>query len=131
MKIDFGYNPAPKPEHKRGKPKRGQYTAVTDRVRKEVKRRSMEALGYSIPGCERCGAIHDLTTAHIENASQYGAGGVPWNIILICGTHGMKGTCHDWADNTRPGRAWKVEQEGRLREYYESGNGRQYWRYEE
>lgn len=106
--------------HKRSAPKRGDYTKVTANVRKEVNRRSMELLGATVPVCERCGTTMNLTKAHIVNASQGGPGGDPSNIINLCGTHGMKGTCHDWADNTKAGREWKEQYGKMLRKYYKA-----------
>lgn len=106
--------------HKRSAPKRGDITRVTPNVRKEVNRRSMEMLGASVPVCERCGTTQNLTKAHIVNASQGGPGGDPANIINLCGTHGMKGTCHDWADNTKDGRKWKEQYGKMLRKYYKA-----------
>lgn len=121
----------PKPSFGRNKPKRGSYTNVTDKVRKEIERRSMELWNSTVPCCEHCGRIDMLCAAHMENASQYGSGGVPWNIMLICGTHGWTDRCHHWADNTLPGRTWKEGKIIELREYYDSGAGRKYWRYAE
>lgn len=105
--------------HKRSAPKRGDLTKVTANVRKEVNRRSMELIGANYPVCERCGTTHNLTKAHIINASQGGPGNDPSNIMNLCGTHGMKGTCHDWADNTIEGRKWKYHYGRILRKYYE------------
>lgn len=113
------YRPVPKPQHSRAKKKRGDHTAVTDKVRKEIARRSMERFGYNVRCCERCGNTRDLTAAHMQNASQYGSGGDPWNVALLCGTHGIKGSCHDWADNTAEGREWKFAFAVELLEYYE------------
>lgn len=106
--------------HKRGNPKRGDITKVTPNVRKEVNRRSMELTGSTEPVCERCGTTKNLTKAHIINASQGGPGNDPANIINLCGTHGMKGTCHDWADNTIEGRKWKERYGKMLRKYYKA-----------
>lgn len=122
-------NAVPKPSHGRNKPLRRNHTAITQKVRNECDRRSMEVWGTNIPCCERCGAL-EYTAAHIQAASQYGSGGVPWNIINLCGTHGTKG-CHDWADNTAAGRKYMKQKAIELKKYYESGNGRMYWAYKE
>lgn len=121
------WNPVPKPKFGRGKPKRGDRTAVTDAVRKEIARRSMERWNTNVRCCERCGAIRNLTAAHMENASQGGSGSEPWNIALLCGTHGLAGSCHDWSDNTTEGRDWKVNFAAELLEYYDNGAGRGKW----
>jgi hypothetical protein len=135
MTIKFELNAAPKPQHKRAKPKRGDSTKITNAVREEVNRRSMERMGTDVPVCERCGYFKDLTKAHLSNASQGGSGGVPWNIIQLCGSHGIgghngKGGCHDWADNTLEGREWKEQQLTRLTIYY-TGEGAKHWKHSE
>ncbi|MNN38903.1 hypothetical protein D3C81_1529220 [compost metagenome] len=117
--------------HKREKRLRGSITRVTPNVRSEVNRRSMELLGADIPVCERCGSPHNLSKAHIKEASHLGPGYDPANIMNLCGTHGMKGTCHDWADNTMEGRAYKKQYGAMLRLYYSEGNGKNYWSYKE
>jgi hypothetical protein len=114
----FDFNPVPKPNHKRAKPKRGNHTKVTPKVRREVTRRSGGR-------CERCGVYGNVTKAHLVSAAQYGAGGIPWNIADLCGTHGTQG-CHDYADNTREGREWKQAKREQLIEYYQ-GEGKKYW----
>lgn len=111
------------------KPKRGDITKVTPQVRQEVNRRSMELLDVDIAVCERCGTSKNLTKAHIINASQGGAGGDPANIMNLCGTHGMAGTCHNWADNDRDGRLWKKQYGAMLKLYYSEGNGKYFWKY--
>lgn len=115
----------------RSAPKRGKITKVTANVRKEVNRRSMELLGVDIACCERCGVSYNLSKAHIQDASQMGPGYIPWNIMNLCGTHGWKGTCHDYCDNTLDGRKWKKRYGDKLRLYYKSGNGKHFWKYEE
>lgn len=129
--MKFELNAAPKPQHGRTKKKRGQLTEITNKVREEVNRRSMERMGCDVPVCERCGYARDLTKAHIVNASQMGSGGVPWNILSLCGSHGIgghdgKGGCHHWADNTEEGREWKEQQLTRLTIYY-NGEGAKHW----
>lgn len=113
----FEYRPVSKPQHGRRKKKRGQHTEVTQAVRNEIDRRSREIWNVNIRCCERCGTIHNLTAAHIVNASQYGSGSDPANLIQLCGTHGFGG-CHDWADNTAAGRKWKKEYAEFLQNYY-------------
>lgn len=104
--------------HKRNKPKRGDYTKVTAAVRKEVDRRSMERWHSNVACCERCGTIHNLTKAHIQNASQMGSGSDPRNIMNLCGTHGWTGSCHDYCDNVRAGLVFKRQYGEFLQQYY-------------
>lgn len=111
------------------KPKRGDVTKVTPQVRQEVNRRSMELLDVDIPVCERCGTSKNLSKGHILEAAHMGPGSIPWNIMNLCGTHGWKDTCHDWADNTREGRLWKKQYGAMLKLYYSEGNGQYFWKY--
>jgi hypothetical protein len=118
----------PKPNHGRNKPKRGSLTKITQKVRDEVNRRSMENGFHFVPVCERCGYSSDLTKAHLVNASQGGRGDDPANVVNLCGSHGIggsdnKGGCHDWADNSTAGREWKKAKRLELIEYY-GGVGR-------
>jgi hypothetical protein len=123
----FEYNPVAKPSHRRNKPKRGRHTAITDKCSNEVKRRASE------PGwleCERCGCSNPqyrFERAHLVNASQYGEGGQPWNIALLCGPKTQTGTCHQWADETREGHEWKMKKRAELIDYYTVGGGRHWW----
>lgn len=123
------YSKAYQTRKTRRKPKRGDATKVTPQVRHEVNRRSMELLDVDIPCCERCGTSRNLSKGHILEASHMGPGYIPWNIMNLCGTHGWKGTCHDWADNTREGRLWKKEYGAMLQLYYTEGNGQYFWKY--
>ncbi|QLG39373.1 hypothetical protein HW560_15600 [Paenibacillus sp. E222] len=126
--AEFGYNPAPKPKFKRRKPTQGQHTAITVKVDKEVYRRSSEA-GYT--KCERCGCSvprYRFERAHMINASQYGTGRSPWNIVVLCGPKTATGTCHNWVDETADGRAWKVDKQAELYIYYTVGDGKQFWK---
>ena len=123
--VTFGFNPVAKPSHGRNKQKRKDVTKVTDKVRKEIARRSMELLEIDIAGCEHCGYTRDLCAAHMDNASQMGSGSEPWNVAYLCGSHGIggfngKGGCHDWADNTKAGREWKEQYGKMLRKYYKA-----------
>ncbi|MGR6765383.1 hypothetical protein ACU1JV_26805 [Paenibacillus sp. T2-29] len=125
----YEYNPAPKPTHKRGRKKRGNYTAITSAVRDEVDRRAAEHTGYVI--CERCGVSRPalwFEKAHLVNASQYGSGSEPWNIANLCGPRSETGTCHQWVDDTAAGRAWKMKKRDELIEYYFRGSGREWWK---
>lgn len=118
-------------QKRRVKPKRGQHTAITDRVRKEVDRRAAERTDYVI--CEICGCSrpdYRFEKAHLDNASQYGSGRVPWNIANLCGPKTQSGTCHQFADETASGRAWKKAKQKDLIEYYKNGEGRNYWPYD-
>lgn len=121
----------PKPSHGRNSQKRGNLTNVTNKVRKEIARRSMELWDSTVPCCEHCGRTDMLTAAHMVNASQMGPGSIPWNVMLICGSHGWKDRCHDWIDHTPAGNEWRKGKIIELREYYDSGPGRRYWRYAE
>lgn len=102
------FNPVPKPIHKRRKPKRSSITRITKEVRKEVLERSEGK-------CERCGrsSAYAFEFAHLINASQGGRGDDPTNIVLLCGPSVNTGTCHNYADYTADGRAWKL---GKLKE---------------
>lgn len=115
--------------HQRNKKLAGAITKVTDAVRAEVNRRSMEIMGTDVPVCERCGTSKSLSKAHIVEASQYGAGYDPANIMNLCGTHGFTGTCHDWADNQKEGRDYKRQYGAMLKLYYREGNGMHHWNY--
>lgn len=126
MSIVFGYNPVQKPNHARGKRKRGNVTRITQKVRDECNRRSMEVWNINVPCCERCSKLN-YTAAHMQPAGQMGPGDVPWNVVNLCGTHGTK-ECHDWADNTEQGRAWREKKAKELYEYYHKGQGRFYWK---
>lgn len=126
----FDFRPVPKVQHRRNKPKRGRHTAITDKCSNEVKRRSSELTleGYMV--CERCGCSIPkvrFERAHLINASQYGEGGQPWNIAILCGPKTETGTCHQWADETAEGKAWKMEKRAELLEYYTVGDGRHWW----
>lgn len=103
----------PKPSHKRYKPKQGNRTKITQKVRKEVLRRSGGK-------CERCGrtSSYAFEMAHLISAGQQGSGKEPWNIALLCGPKVNTGTCHNWADETREGREWRKAKREELRRYY-------------
>lgn len=93
----------------------------------------MEKMGVDVPVCEHCGYARDLCKAHMDNASQGGSGGEPWNIANLCGSHGIgghngKGGCHDWADNTAEGMDWKENYQLDLVDYYFKGEGRYHWK---
>lgn len=116
---------------RRLKRKRGDHTKITDRVRSEVDRRAAEKTDYIV--CERCGCsrpAYRFEKAHLDNASQYGSGRVPWNIANLCGPKTQTGTCHQYCDETAAGRVWKQEKQAELIEYYTNGEGRNYWPYE-
>lgn len=106
-------NPVPKPNFPRRKPKRSSITKITKEVRKEVLERSG---GY----CERCGRNRNtvMEMAHLVNASQGGRGDDPTNIVLLCGPSVNTGTCHNYADYTAEGRAWKLGKRQELRIRY-------------
>lgn len=112
--------------HKRNKPKRGDYTRITDAVRKEVDRRSMEKWRSELPCCEVCGKTNFICKGHLQNASQMGSGSDPRNIFNVCGTHGTEG-CHDYCDNHPAGRKFKEQYAVILKDYYDNGKGREHW----
>ncbi|MCT1575665.1 HNH endonuclease [Oceanobacillus kimchii] len=103
----------PKPNHKRRKPKRGQLSKITPKVREEVKHRSGGK-------CERCGTYqaYSFEMAHLRSAAQLGRGDEPWNVALLCGPSVNSGTCHNWADYTAEGREWRLSKRQELMEYY-------------
>ncbi|MDH2334255.1 hypothetical protein [Paenibacillus polymyxa] len=114
---------------KRVKKKRGNHTAITSAVREEVDRRASEHTGYVV--CERCGVSRPalwFEKAHLVNASQYGSGSEPWNIANLCGPRSESGTCHQFADDTAAGRAWKMSKRNELIDYYFRGHGKDVWK---
>lgn len=124
----FEHNPVAKPSHRRNKPKRGRHTAITDKCSKEVIRRASEVNGY--PVCERCGCSipkNWFERCHLINASQYGEGGQPWNIVLLCSPNTDKDTCHYFSDKTSEGKEWNMQKRAELIDYYTIGAGRHWW----
>ncbi|WP_243299122.1 HNH endonuclease [Bacillus litorisediminis] len=111
--MDTGLRAVPKPRHRRRVPKRGNVTKITQKVRKEVMRRSEGK-------CERCGKsqAYSFEMAHLKQASQGGRGDEPWNIALLCGPSVNTGTCHNFADYTAEGRKWRMEKREELYKYY-------------
>lgn len=111
--MNLPFSPAPKPTYGRRKPKAGQRTRITEKVRKEVARRSQKR-------CERCGRsrAYAFEMAHLINASQLGSGAEPWNVALLCGPSVNSGTCHHYVDSTKAGREWKQQFRDRLIKYY-------------
>lgn len=107
-------NPAPKPNFPRRKPKRGNLTRITSKVRKEVLERSG---GF----CERCGRNRTtiMEMAHLQQAGQLGKGNDPANIVLLCGPSTVSNTCHNFADSTAKGREWRMAKRKELIDYYE------------
>lgn len=99
---------------KRIKPKRGNKTRITEAVRKEVKRRSGGR-------CERCGigSAYSFEMAHLIQASQGGSGSDPTNVMLLCGPSVNTGTCHNFVDYTKEGRAWAKQAHEQLKKQYE------------
>lgn len=98
----------------RNKPKRGNLTKITQKVRREVEERSEGK-------CERCGRINAycFEMAHLQNASQLGSGSEPWNVALLCGPKVNTGTCHNIADETKEGKEWKQAYREKLKKLYE------------
>lgn len=109
----------PKPQHKRGKPKRGERTKITPAVRREVLERSGGA-------CERCGRTraYSFEMAHLIQASQGGSGAEPWNVVLLCGPSVNTGTCHNFADYTAVGREWRIQKRKELMRRYQIDESR-------
>ena len=107
----------PKPNFPRRKPKRGQLSKITQKVRQEVLNRSEHK-------CERCGRTnaYAFEMAHLVQASQLGRGDDPTNIVLLCGPSTNSGTCHNFADYTAEGREWRTEKRKELVQYYEREN---------
>lgn len=106
-------NPAPKPNHKRRVPKQKNRTRITNKVRREVLRRSEGK-------CERCGrsTAYAFEMAHLQQAGNCGLGNDPANIVLLCGPSVNTGTCHNFADYTAEGRAWRMKKREELERYY-------------
>ncbi|GAA5418056.1 hypothetical protein Pryu01_03138 [Paraliobacillus ryukyuensis] len=104
----------PKPNHKRSKPKRGNTSKITNKVRDEVLQRSEGK-------CERCGrtSAYAFEMAHLVQASQGGSGDDPANVALLCGPSVNTGTCHNFADYTAKGREWRMNKRKELIGYYE------------
>lgn len=107
--------PVPKPKHKRRSSK--SQSKITQKVRKEVIRRSEGK-------CERCGRsrAYAFEMAHLKQASQGGRGDVPYNIALLCGPSVNSGTCHNFADYTAEGREWRMAKRKELMSYYKRTN---------
>lgn len=127
----YELRPAPKPEHGRNKSKRGDHTKITNKVRNEVNRRASEKHEYIM--CEWCGCSRPsmrFEKAHLDNASQYGSGGEPWNIANLCGPKTETGTCHQIADETAAGKVMKRVLKRKLIKYYTTGKGKNYWTYD-
>lgn len=128
--MTLGFNPVPKPTHGRNKPKRGNYTAISDKCSREVHRRSGKQTG--VDTCEFCKTTRPrnwFERAHLVNASQYGSGGEPWNIALVCGPKTETGTCHQIIDETALGKRIKEQKRIELIEYYKNGPGKEHWKY--
>ncbi|WP_079708590.1 HNH endonuclease [Paraliobacillus ryukyuensis] len=104
----------PKPNYKRRKPKRGNTSKITNKVRDEVIRRSEGK-------CERCGrtSAYAFEMAHLVQASQGGRGDDPANVSLLCGPSVNTGTCHNFADYTAECREWRMNKRKELIGYYE------------
>ncbi|MET3700155.1 hypothetical protein SAMN05877753_12211 [Bacillus oleivorans] len=111
--MDVGTRAVPKPRHKRRVPKRGNLTKITQKVRKEVLRRSGGK-------CERCGKsqAYSFEMAHLKQASQGGSGSEPWNVALLCGPSVNSDTCHHFADYTAEGREWRKTKRAELERLY-------------
>ncbi|KNE22454.1 HNH endonuclease [Virgibacillus pantothenticus] len=105
--------PVPKPRHKRRVPKQKDRTKITNKVRREVLKRSGGK-------CERCGrsSAYAFEMAHLQQASHGGLGNDPANIVLLCGPSVNTGTCHNFTDYTAEGRAWRKKKHEELKRYY-------------
>jgi hypothetical protein len=102
------------PNHKRRVPKAGTRTKITQKVRREVERRSEGK-------CERCGrtSAYSFEMSHLQQASDLGSGSDPANIVLLCGPSVNTGTCHNFADYTAKGREWRMAKRKELIAFYE------------
>lgn len=81
----------PKPSHARLKPRRGQQTKFSPKVRKQIIERDNGL-------CVRCRMpYHNIH--HVVFASDLGPGTVD-NGVCVCAT------CHSWAHADREGRRW-------------------------
>ena len=103
--------PKVNPNHKRRVPK--NRTRITKEVREEVLKRSEGK-------CERClrSRAYAFEMAHLVQASHGGRGDEPWNIVLLCGPSVNTGTCHNYADYTADGRAWRIGKRKELEKRY-------------
>jgi len=115
--LDWGFNPAPKPQHKRAKKTAKQRGDISDKTREEVRRRSGGR-------CERCGWIngthetsgckwglqcsHLIRRPHVKGETNVN------DLAMLCGPSVNTGTCHWWIDNTREGREWAAKFRDRL-----------------
>ena len=108
-----GYSKSDQLKSNRIKPKRRNLTRITQKVRKEVERRSEGK-------CERCGrtSAYCFEMSHLSNASQGGRGDDVTNIVLLCGPKVNSNTCHNFADETSAGRHWKMKKKAELEQYY-------------
>lgn len=109
--------PKVNPNHKRRVPKQGDLTRITQKVRREVERRSEGK-------CERCGRTraYAFEMSHLQQAGQLGSGSDPANIVLLCGPSTVSNTCHNFADYTSEGREWREDKRKELVQYYERQN---------
>lgn len=104
----FTYNPVPKPAHKRG--------SKTARQRGQVTKQAYAGAWERAGGrCERCGKtegqVWTLEAAHVERRWRAGKEGInAEDIVILCGPSTDSTSCHHWADYTRQGREWLLEQ---------------------
>src|SRR3989304_7423996 len=101
----------PKPSYKRFKPSRKQRGYVTLQTYEKVAERD----NYSCVRCvkharhkDKHGFYIKTEIAHIINKSQGGTGQAS-NLAVLCGPKVNSGTCHNWVDETREGKAWFKE----------------------
>ncbi|CDN41682.1 Putative uncharacterized protein [Paenibacillus sp. P22] len=96
----FGFNPAPKPVHKRAKKtakQRGQISPA-------VYAKAAERAGGR---CERCGrrdawmlqCAHLVRRWTLEETTER-------DVAMLCGPSVNSGTCHWWVDYSRAGKEW-------------------------
>lgn len=100
--MDFGFNPAPKPEFRRRKPT----TKMRGRITKQV---YDAALSRSQGRCERCGKDGYLEAAHLIRRWKIEEATTVNDIAMLCGPSVNTGTCHNWIDYTAEGRNWAIE----------------------
>lgn len=101
--TQFAYNPSPKPNHKRNSLSRRTRSEASPEVRKEVHERSGGA-------CERCDRARSSQLAHIERRWKSEGKPTKEDFADLCDP------CHDWADDTKEGRAWLMQFQTNLRE---------------
>lgn len=103
----FGFNPVPKPVHKRVKKTAKQRGQITPAVYAKAAERSAGR-------CERCGRnAQCLQCAHLVRRWKLDVT-TERDVAMLCGPSVNSGTCHWWVDYTREGREWAEQYRQRL-----------------